>query len=268
MKKYLFIFLGLVFAVLLLSSSNQQYNSKYLDLSDKGRLILNDNKRTIFLNNSQVIINDKIKHKISSISLPGSDFNNISIINNKSKNSPPLIGKHIKTGIKLTNKNNVYLVSIEPQCKIIASYPNPKTKNDKIIIDKSKNILYFYRGGDLLKSYQVATGKEPQYTPEGTFKIANKIVLPDGNNPDSLYGPRWMGLSVPYEKDLRANGKKDARAPQGHKYGIHGTNEPKSIGTYASGGCIRMNNQEVIKFFDMVKGGTTVQIIKNPQDYS
>ena len=68
-------------------------------------------------------------------------------------------------------------------------------------------------------------------TPTGTFEIINKAP-----NPDSPFGAMWMGLSKPH-------------------YGIHGTNDPLSIGKYVSKECIRMYNPDVIqllKLFQLV----------------
>jgi hypothetical protein len=64
-------------------------------------------------------------------------------------------------------------------------------------------------------------------------------VIPAGKaNP---IGPRWIGLN--------------------HKgYGIHGTNEPLSIGKAASHGCIRLRNQEIKQLFAMLSVGDTVEI--------
>lgn len=67
-----------------------------------------------------------------------------------------------------------------------------------------------------------------------------------------------MGLAVPDQKDMRAS--KDARALNGHKYVIHGTNEPESIGTDASGGCIRLKNADVEELYSMISVGTEVEI--------
>jgi spore coat assembly protein SafA len=53
-----------------------------------------------------------------------------------------------------------------------------------------------------------------------------------------------MGLSVP-----------------GGNYGIHGTNNPPSIGGYVSNGCIRMYNHDVEELFPRVSIGTPVEII-------
>jgi len=73
-------------------------------------------------------------------------------------------------------------------------------------------------------------------TPRGTFTIINKQV-----NPGGPFGTRWMGLSQPH-------------------YGIHGTNNPASIGTAASNGCIRMYNEDVNELFNLVSVGTPVTI--------
>lgn len=164
----------------------------------------------------------------------------------------------------------------------ISSYPTPPTRRTYIIIEKSTNSLYLYRSGRLIKRYDVATGRDPAYTPEGKFRIARKASFPDKQRksgseaerkgkragegdqesdyrPDPRLGLRWLGLSVPETADKRKTGP-DSRAPQGLKYGIHGTNEPASIGKHISGGCIRMHNQDVVELYDLVPKGTIVEI--------
>lgn len=106
----------------------------------------------------------------------------------------------------------------------------------RIVINKSAKRLYLYRDGTLYKVYPVAIGKPTTPTPTGTFTIANKQV-----NPGGPFGTRWMGLSKPH-------------------YGIHGNNNPPSIGTAASNGCVRMYNEDVEDLFDIVSVGTPVTI--------
>jgi len=127
--------------------------------------------------------------------------------------------------------------------------PSPPARTgESILINKATNRLYFYRDGRLVKEYPVATGRSPELTPEGSFTILTKGVdTPGANSMDPRLGTRWMGLS--------AGG---ARA--GYKYGIHGTNDPSSIGKYASGGCIRMHNEDAEELFRMVPTGTPVEI--------
>ena len=104
--------------------------------------------------------------------------------------------------------------------------------------------------GQVKKVYAVAVGKPSTPSPAGTFtierRVANptyhhggKTVLPGPGNP---VGTRWMGLSK-----------------QG--YGIHGTNEPKSIGKAASHGCIRMARADLEEFYELVAVGDTVELV-------
>ena len=132
-------------------------------------------------------------------------------------------------------------------------YPRMKLKIHtapfSIRIDKSENVLSLYSNGEVVKKYSVATGKK-NCTPVGDFKITDKLVnptwfktgaiLPPGS-PENALGSRWMGLDKP-------------------AYGIHGTIEPKSIGTQASEGCIRMLNEEVEELYSIVPVGTKVTI--------
>jgi lipoprotein-anchoring transpeptidase ErfK/SrfK len=48
----------------------------------------------------------------------------------------------------------------------------------------------------------------------------------------------------------------------GGEYAIHGTNRPDSIGKFASYGCIRMYNQDIVDLFDRVAVGTQVMVAR------
>jgi len=105
-----------------------------------------------------------------------------------------------------------------------------------IIVSLINRRLYLLKDGEVIKTYPVGIGKMVTATPTGTFKIINKAP-----NPGGPYGAMWMGLSKPH-------------------YGIHGTNDPLSIGKYVSKGCIRMYNPDVIALSKIVSIGTTVVI--------
>lgn len=129
----------------------------------------------------------------------------------------------------------------------------------KIIINKKINKIAFFKNGTLIKIFPVATGRRTAYTPEGTFKVVRKLVKPayrklriPGGSPRNPLGARWLGLN--------------ARGTSGGTYGIHGTNNPKSIGTYASGGCIRMFNSDAIWLYDNTPLYTVVEIINRDWD--
>lgn len=122
----------------------------------------------------------------------------------------------------------------------------------QIIINKATNQLHYLQNGDVVKTFPVATGRHPSYTPEGDFAVVVKLVNPyysklriPGGSPRNPLGVRWLGLSI----------------GGGGVYGVHGTNAPSSIGTYASAGCIRMHNHDVIWLYDHTPVGTPVRII-------
>ncbi|MVP02300.1 L,D-transpeptidase family protein [Paenibacillus lutrae] len=88
------------------------------------------------------------------------------------------------------------------------------------------------------KTYPVAVGELETPTPVGEYKIVYK-----GKDWGASFGPRWLGLNVPWGA-----------------YGIHGTNKPHSIGQHLSHGCIRMRNRDVEELFEMIPVGTKVVI--------
>lgn len=98
--------------------------------------------------------------------------------------------------------------------------------------------LYFYQGGTLKNVYPVAIGKPSTPSPIGNWHIAKKSIL-KGN---TVFGSRWLGLNK-------------------SGYGIHGTNNPSSIGKSVSLGCIRMYNHDVEAIFSIVSIGTPVEIV-------
>lgn len=109
----------------------------------------------------------------------------------------------------------------------------------RITINTKAHTLTLFRDNNVFKTYKVAVGKPSTPTPKGTFKIINRAV-----NPGGPFGARWLGLNAP-------NGD----------YGIHGTNNPSSIGKDVSNGCIRMFNKDVIELSSLVPIGTIVKII-------
>jgi lipoprotein-anchoring transpeptidase ErfK/SrfK len=128
-----------------------------------------------------------------------------------------------------------------------------------IIIDKSKYKLYLFKAGKVLKSYDVALGKNSgqkqrvgdMTTPTGDFKIDEIIDssywthdFNDGNGEiEGAYGPWFISLETGWDG-----------------IGIHGTHDPSSIKTMASEGCIRMNNDQVAELKVLITIGTKVVI--------
>jgi lipoprotein-anchoring transpeptidase ErfK/SrfK len=133
-----------------------------------------------------------------------------------------------------------------------------------IKIDTREKLLGLWEGETLLASLPITPGSGHLATPPGTWKILgiaqmptfrwDKSVLEYGVRSSNFYelpigpnnpvGVMWIGLSRP-------------------GIGIHGTNQPQTIGRSASHGCMRTANWDVIRLSKMISKGMTV-IIEGP----
>ena len=119
----------------------------------------------------------------------------------------------------------------------------------KIVVSIPDRKLALIEDGEVIKVYSVAIGASESPTPEGEFKIVNRLTSPTYYHPGRVIGPgvdnplgtRWMGLNL---KGL----------------GIHGTNAPSSIGKAASHGCVRMAKKDLEELFELVQVGDLVVI--------
>lgn len=135
---------------------------------------------------------------------------------------------------------------------LLISLPVAASTERRVVINIPAFTLYVYEGGVPIKSYPIAIGSELNPSILGETTIINKVVnptyYPSGGGtpippgPDNPVGTRWLGLGFP-------------------GYGIHGTNNPASIGAAASLGCIRMNNAHVEELTGLVQIGTKVELI-------
>jgi lipoprotein-anchoring transpeptidase ErfK/SrfK len=124
----------------------------------------------------------------------------------------------------------------------------------QVLVSVSDRKLAVLENGKVIRTFSVSVGAAVSPSPTGEFQIVNRLanptyyhpgtVIPPGN--DNPIGPRWVGLSQ-------------------KGFGIHGTNQPRSIGHAASHGCIRLNNRDIVQFFQMVSVGDTVSI-RNERD--
>ena len=132
------------------------------------------------------------------------------------------------------------------------------TSEPVIVIHRGINRLFLYNGTHLVRVFPVATGQAAWPTPLGHFEIVVKQknpwwfpptqdswaagAKPVPPGPDNPLGTRWMGLSAP-------------------GVGIHGTDEPWSIGHSESHGCIRMQVPSAEWLYNRVRVGTPVFIV-------
>jgi len=120
----------------------------------------------------------------------------------------------------------------------------------RVVVSLPDRKLALVENGRVVKVYSIAVGAPGSPTPVGQFKIINRLTDPTYYSPgvvispgkDNPLGTRWMGIN-----------KK--------RFGIHGTNEPQSIGRRASHGCIRMNNRDAEELFERVRAGDTVELV-------
>lgn len=111
--------------------------------------------------------------------------------------------------------------------------------------------LDVYRQGQLVSSYPVGIGRERYPTPGGTFYMMELLRPPDPKGP---YGTRTYVLNG-FSTVLKTfNGGPGS-------LGIHGTNEPATVGDDVSHGCIRMHNEDVEAIAAILPLGTPVRIL-------
>ncbi|GEM_PF-420606 len=126
--------------------------------------------------------------------------------------------------------------------------PQSKRMNAFVQVDKSEHTLSVFVNGLFVKCFKVGLGAEDR-TPKGVYTIASKVAHPSWRgfpygHPKNIIGDWWLGLSGGGVMGI----------------GIHGTNDPKSVGKDVSKGCVRMLNKEVAELATTVPRGTKVEI--------
>ena len=142
-------------------------------------------------------------------------------------------------------------------------------QGDFVVVDKSEGVMKVYSGevpagnsvkadaGKIVAQFPVTMGSTQYPLPLGRWKATTYAFMPPFH-----YQPELL---------QNAKGDKDYRLPPGpngpvgvawldltkENYGIHGTNEPQTIGRAESSGCIRLANWDVVRLSRMLKPGFT-----------
>lgn len=126
-----------------------------------------------------------------------------------------------------------------------------------ILIKTGERKLYYVRGDGTALRYRVAVGR-PGKQWFGEARIDGKYVRPAWAPPLEVKrdNPRLPDV-IPGGSPHNPMGER-ALTLDRDQYAIHGTNRPSSIGTYASYGCIRMMNEDIVDLYDQVAVGTRV----------
>jgi len=125
----------------------------------------------------------------------------------------------------------------------------------RVVVSIPDRKLALIEHDQVRRIYPVAVGAAVSPSPAGTFNIVTrvsnptyyapgKIIAPGAANP---IGTRWIGLSV-------------------KGFGIHGTDNPGSIGFARSHGCIRLRNSDVEDLFERVRAGDVVELLADRTD--
>ena len=139
------------------------------------------------------------------------------------------------------------------------------TTIDRILVEKSARRLSVFTGGQKLKSYRVALGRNPvgakqeegdMKTPEGVYKI-------DSRNPQSDY---HLALHVSYPSDEDTARATERGVNAGFDIMIHGINNGGGwIGAFHrmhdwTAGCIALTDEEIEELWRVTPDGTPIEI--------
>jgi lipoprotein-anchoring transpeptidase ErfK/SrfK len=128
-----------------------------------------------------------------------------------------------------------------------------------LIINTRERLLYLVQDDGKAIRYGIGVGK-PGFTWSGTRQITQKREWPDWTPPPEMLKRR---PDLPRHMAGGPDNPLGARAMYlgSTLYRIHGSNEPWTIGTAVSSGCIRMRNEDVVDLYNKVKVGTKVVVI-------
>jgi hypothetical protein len=124
------------------------------------------------------------------------------------------------------------------------------TNGYRLVVRLRAHKLFLWRGTKVLATYPVAVGAPHTPTPRGLFYITELLKPYD---PNGAYGPYSFGLSA-HSNVLQTFAGGDGRV------GLHGTNEPRLIGSSISHGCIRLRNAAVRRLARILPLGTPVLV--------
>ncbi|HWL52102.1 MAG TPA: L,D-transpeptidase family protein [Chthoniobacteraceae bacterium] len=183
--------------------------------------------------------------------------------------SDPDFLRYLNSGMnldQLTAGDVIRVPNVKPfkieEVKEVAKTPVDRALlSRRIVVDTREKILDLFEGNTLLASFPITPGSSKIPAPPGNWKVLGITTLPwyrydEGvlkrgvrtntfynipAGPSSPVGVVWMGINRP-------------------GIGLHGTNNPQTIGRAASAGCIRLANWDAIRLAKMITPGVSVTI--------
>lgn len=119
----------------------------------------------------------------------------------------------------------------------------------RVVVSIPDRRLAVIESDQVIAVYAVAVGAPVSPSPVGAFTIVARVTNPTYYRPGKVIGPgamnpigtRWIGLNI-------------------KGFGIHGTDDPRSIGFAKSHGCIRLRNEDVEALFEQLRAGDVVEL--------
>ena len=149
--------------------------------------------------------------------------------------------------------------AIDPRyLKQVVDYDGNETPGT-VVINTPQKFLYLVQENGKALRYGIGVGR-PGFTWAGTHEVTAKREWPDWRPPKEMLARR---PDLPHYMAGGPENPLGARAMYlgSTLYRIHGSNEPWTIGTQVSSGCIRMRNEDVIDLYERVPVGTKVVVI-------
>jgi lipoprotein-anchoring transpeptidase ErfK/SrfK len=142
----------------------------------------------------------------------------------------------------------------------VVFYPT-KEPPGTIVVDTPNTYLYLVLGKDQAMRYGIGVGREG-FTWAGRERIPRAAEWPDWTPPKEMierqpYLPRFMAGGPSNPMGARALYLGNT------VYRIHGTNQPSTIGSFVSSGCIRLYNEDIMDLYSRVQVGTKVVVLPN-----
>jgi lipoprotein-anchoring transpeptidase ErfK/SrfK len=148
---------------------------------------------------------------------------------------------------------------LPPQFRRVTIEYASKQPAGTIVIDTAHTYLYLVLGNGKAVRYGVGVGREG-FTWNGAEKVSRMAEWPDWHPPEEMierqpYLPRFMAGGEGNPLGARALYLGETL------YRIHGTNQPSTIGTFVSSGCIRLTNEDITDLYSRVRVGTRVVVL-------
>lgn len=153
------------------------------------------------------------------------------------------------------------LVPASLQARETVPFDKPEYRPGTIVVSTKERRLYLVLGQGQALRYPVAVGKRGKQW-QGQARIERKYVEPAWSPPDEIKrdNPKLPAVIAGGAPD-NPMGARAMTLTGGGQYAIHGTNRPRSIGTFASYGCVRMHNDDIIDLYGRVGVGTPVVML-------